>query len=116
MRTSRLPFQGQENPGKCDKRRKQHTKSVASLEGAAGEGKEYGYNHLPDDVETLKVLDNSISAVVDELKMTGDVGALKINSLALTFQLYHTEIIIVQALMYLFLHTMGLMRLNGVPK
>ena len=55
VRTSRLPFQGQENPGKCDKRRKQHTKSVASLEGAAGEGKEYGYNHLPDDVETLKV-------------------------------------------------------------
>ena len=60
-------------------------------------------------------MDKSISAVVDELKMTDDVGALRINSLALTFQLYHTEVIIVQALMYLFLHKMGLMRLNGVP-
>ena len=104
-----------EKRGKCNKRRRQHTKSAASLEGVAGEEKEYGHNHLPDDVETLKVMDKSISAVVDELKMTGDVGALRINSLALTFQLYHTEIIIVQALMYLFLHTMGFMRLNGVP-
>lgn len=105
-----------EKRGKRDKSRRQHTKSVTSLEEAVLEGKQYRHNHLPDDVETLKVLDNSISAVADELKMTGDVGALKINSLVLTFQLYHTEIIIVQALMYLFLHTMGLMRLNGVPK
>ena len=100
----------------ADKHRGQHTKSTTLLEEAAEEGEDRRHNHLPDDIETLNILDKSIDAVVDELRMAGEIGTLRIHSLALTFQLYHTELIIVQALMYLFLHTCGFMRLNGIPK